>query len=317
MRKLTGMGAFIVFCLMLSFPCFAQISPTVLASWEGGAPHYDLELVGDRIYWSKGGGIFSVSTSGGLKRTLCRSCSATEITSDGSNVWFLTSYGVRRLEIDSGDVTTIADSTSIMIPTGIVADDTHVYWGETDGIKRIHRDGGTVRTRVRRIRPFSIAQNDSYIFFTGGLSDGRPFIGKARKSTTGLITTGSSGAQMVTTVWGLVYNLVFHDGYVYWTNPANAICRVPVQGGSVDIIKRADLLDLSIYSLATDGSYVYYIVAPYNEFEDWEIKRMSIMGGEAEVLYRAPGAFADDIQVDASYIYWGDRDGIKRLPKNP
>jgi hypothetical protein len=282
------------------------------------------------IYWSAGASVLSAPKCGGAPFTVATSSLGTPTTLavDGANVYWT---DIARLE--DGDVgelvmsvhkgggtvltltaqSAFVSGNTIVLPTGLVVDDTDVYVTacasnspSPNTVLRVPKGGGATVTLASTLRcPVAIAIDAANVYWADDnapvLPDGAIMrVPKAGGLPVTLAALPESPAGMVAV-----------DGEnVYWVEDSG-LWRVPKCGGSA--VALAPLIDglgnvfFPPPALAIDKDGVYL----------WTdgITKVPKDGGAATTLARGPFQPSGGLVLDGTSVYWVSSSGVQKVAK--
>ncbi len=272
--------------------------------------HYDLEFVGDWLYWTEGADVKKIKKDGSGYQVLCAGCGKPSVlTVDGTHVFFLdiaslSAQRIRRVPVSGGAAVDLATTSSTIIGTGLSKDMYNVYWATSGSIQRVSKNGGAVTTVVSGIAPVSIAVDNWDVFWTGNNKVMR------QSKSSGTIT------QIAGT--GLGTNLFVHAGrnMIFWNEGSSQIrgCTRYATG----CIRFSNIeTNTSSTSMTADYDYIYYTQWPFSSGYP-KIKRVRIANPTygATTLYTLPMFTSpDDIQMGLNEFVWADSRGLWKSTK--
>lgn len=230
---------------------------------------------------------------------------------DGSVVW-LDGNGVKTLPATGGVPQTLASTT--MTPFDLLIAGGQAYWTETSGtahgetgtLKAVPLVGGTVDILVQggdAPRWLAVAGSQLYWSEGGPIGQIEGFTRLAR------ILIGSR--QPVTVLLGVGGGPMAADDSNLYVGSGFRIYKIPVDGGPPETLVHTDD---KIYSLACDGSYVYWLEGPLAV-----VRRAPVGGGLIDTLFGSTvsplSGPAGPIRVSGGYVYWMSHfSAISRVP---
>jgi hypothetical protein len=215
---------------------------------------------------------------------------------------YVSSLTVNRYPLVYGADPRISLTLDIM-PRGVVADDTYVYFARDDSheIVKVHKDGSSLDTTVLGTYPDGrfgmLALDATTVYWT--VVDGE--VMAAPKDGGQTRTVGAWGSPQHV---GEAYGLAVDDTYVYWTNWTDAqygaVLRAPKTGGDVTVL--ASGLDYPV-RIALDADYVYWTDTVSGAVANGSVMKVAKTGGDPVVI-AADQAHPYGIAVDATNLYW-------------
>jgi hypothetical protein len=187
-------------------------------------------------------------------------------------------FSVTKAPLGGGSPVSLVSSASCVLPTGLAADATNVYWFDlmAKTIYMVPSGGGTAVASVSTTSAPFLTAAGGYLFW----------------GDTGIYQAQIGGtSNHIATTTSVVTGLAVDGTSVYWTD-GDAVAKVPIGGGTVTTLAMAQKPKLA----ATDAAYVYYV-------ENGTLKKVPTVGGAVVPL--APCAAAG-LAVDATHVYWTD-----------
>jgi hypothetical protein len=274
------------------------------------------------IYWtgyagSVGGSLNKVLKSGGNVINIISGLSnpsglsdPTYIAVDSSNIYWIdlgtangTSGIINKIpfSLQNWNITTLANGQSV--PIGIAVDGSYVYWAEYHAgtIKRVPINGGTIETLASGLSdPSSVAVDANYVYWTEDTGSVKK-VNKSDKSVT-VLASGLCSP----------YYIRIDSSNVYWSDgaygPSCGVRQISKNGGTITPL--ALNLAGGITGIATDGTYVYYIVDVGTGTSD-SIMKIPV-GGGSPVLVVGNLDHPVDVVVDGTYVYWIEQGNTTR-----
>lgn len=206
-------------------------SPTVLLSSQ---PAFALAVDTNSLYWTDNadaGTISSLPLDGGSVSVLAANQNQPfAITSNGSDLYWLTLDAVMHEPLDGGKAVAIAN-TSQTIANNLTLDAAYLYWssGSVDAsIYRAPLNGGTVETiATNQANPTSVAVDNGVVFWAN-YGDSTIVRSSPNGSASILLTTGATYSP-----WALM----IAGGNLYFTMPAvGLVGRIGEDGSDMAII---------------------------------------------------------------------------------
>ena len=294
----------------------APASATLLAA---GRP-LDVAVKGGYVYWSElptefcssPGALKRVPTAGGTAQTLYSNCSFSpgNIAVDSEWVYAVNWQGdkIAKIPVAGGGPTNIATANGAIFHRGLAVDDTFVFWADDDGVKRATKDGtSTVTLSGADVNDLAI--DVAYVYWT----EGGPGSGAVRR------IDKSGGTAQTLASSGLDYpgSIAVAESYTYWAE-TTALKRAPKVGGVMPMTVYSEA-GSQMTSVAVQGPFLYWSQTDWGgSIGSGKVRRNSKAGGiKADIETGLSGP--DSLNLDSQYVYWGDRDGVKRanLPTAP
>jgi PKD repeat protein len=224
------------------------------------------------------------------------------LASDGVSVYWIGSSTLYSIPITGGTVTALV--TGLSDPQALVFDGDRVVWSEmppigaflTGRIRAIPKTGGAAETLVANAAmPFTLARaSNGDLYWADGSAppySAQPFpvSGISKRTAAGTTQTVLNGVAWAPSI-------AVDSSHVYV--PQHAwIKRVPRAGGNAEIVALDDGLE-GIASVATDGSYVYWITGGLRN-----VKKVPVGGGQITLLAAGNGS-GDRLRVHGGNLYW-------------
>lgn len=149
--------------------------PTMLASGDDATAPFAIAVDGVNVYWTTGlGAVMQMSTAGGTPMMLASDQGSVRgIAVDATSVYFTTfeSGTVKRVLIGGGPLTTLASGQDA--PVGIALHGGTVYWVNTASLMAVAIDGGAVSEIGPAVLPSGIAADDTGVYWTNYQYPGR------------------------------------------------------------------------------------------------------------------------------------------------
>lgn len=228
---------------------------------------------------------------------------------DGAVYWTRADGTVRKLSLDTGQVSTIGTRAAVpgILPANLVLDDTYLYWFVGSNLVRVPKAGGTpeAHTQPNDIRGLSL--DETSLYFTMGDDDG--VVMKASKdvaSTETLAATLDPKPILAGTA-----NVLWAAG-----DDKGALLQIPTTGGQADVM-RATLGQT--LALAQDVDHIYWgtsnnggnnggnNVGP-NRGNDGTINMMA-PDGSNPVVIAGQQATPTGMLSDSVHVYWSNTAG--------
>ena len=273
----------------------------------GGGYVFLTNLVGE--FCSPPGRVQSVNLTTRIQSILDTSCdiSPANVVADDTYVYYAewTSDTIQRIPVGGGTPSTVASATGLIYHRALALDDTHVYFGDNLGIKRVPKAGGAVETLATTEWSEKLAVDDSFLYWTEDDPLGEEAIRRIPQAG-GSVQTILSGANV-----DAPGAIVVDDTYVYWTERSNSrVARVAKGGGTPSTLVAAQGSYVG-GAIAVDDTHVYWTDTTGSS--DGRVRRVPKAGGAIDDLalgLLGPGA----VNLSASHVYWSDYGGVWRLP---
>ncbi|MBN1657610.1 MAG: hypothetical protein JXA93_04370 [Anaerolineae bacterium] len=281
------------------------------------ADPFDVAFGAGYVFWTNLAGEFcsppgrvrSVNLTTRVETTLLSDCESGPaiVVADDTHVYW-TDWGsdeVRRLPAGGGTPTTVAAGRNLIYHRALVVDDTYVYFGDDDGIQRAPKAGGAVVTLAAGYNSTMLAVDDTHVYWTEWSLVDPDAIRRVPKAG-GTVDTILSGGTL-----GDPRGIAVDASYVYWTEQdGGMVRRVAKTGGTILDLAPAEL-DYLGGSIAVNDTDVYW--TDTTGTSTGRLRRVAKGGGSVEDLALGlwgPGG----VNLSATHVYWGDGDGIWRLP---
>lgn len=233
-----------------------------------------------------------------------------KLVADGEIVIWFDNDSINRTSVNGGPGTTLAGDLALT-PVDIAIENGRVYWSETTGpsssqtgsIRSVPVAGGAVRVEVQGgDAPFELEVDNGHLYWNEGGNIGT-IEGFGRIARMDL----SSGA--IATVIGGVSSdcppIAVDDSHVYIADGFR-VKRVPVQGGTPEIIARGDF---NIKGIAVDKGILYWTEDPMTA-----VRKMAVTGGQVMTLDVGSGPAGPVGAVDGDVYWMTNFDSIKKIP---
>jgi hypothetical protein len=226
-------------------------SPTVLLSSQ---PAFALAVDTNALYWTNNadaGTVSSLPLDGGSVSVLASNQNQPfAITSNGSDLYWLTLDAVMHEPLDGGTAVAIANTTQT-IANNLTLDTTYLYWSSGSADASIYRaplNGGTVETiATNQANPTSVVVDNGVVFWAN-YGDSTIIRSSLNGSASTILTTGGATYSP--------WDLMISGGNLYFTMPAAGLVgKVAEDGSGVSIIASGQDRP---YSLAFDRGAVYW-----------------------------------------------------------
>jgi hypothetical protein len=253
-------------------------SPVAIAQGESSATGV-LVLTSDAVHWVTSGpaGLpyqapsnVASAVPGSVRRSARSAGAVPETLHSGGSPCGLAVVGTRVFWVDRGEPELGLSNGAVMMhdgnvstlvtgeaaPTGLVADDAHLYWTRYGTQASAYTDGAVVRARhdgseltvlaSGDLKANNLVQDASFLYL-----DGPEHILRVKKD-------GSGGLSQVTeSEQDFDFDELATDGkHVYWTNYfAGWVQRIPTSGGDSELLAEGQVTPKLV---ALDDTYVYF-----------------------------------------------------------
>jgi hypothetical protein len=227
---------------------------------------------------------------------------------DGADVYFISSYGLKKVPIAGGAVVDIASAENASF-SAIAADATHVYWTNytlPGSTMRIAKAGGVPDTiNTGDDWPSGLLLRNGRAYWTVLGSD------EIKEAP----VAGGSVAVFASAQPGPRWGLAADNTYLYWLTEGewpNSLYKAPLAGGPPVLVASSPLPDSSmITTLVVDATHAYFAVPAC------AIAKVPLAGGPTETI-----SFNDQtvgcpqvLTADAANLYYTSQRGITKFPK--
>ena len=281
-------------------------------------PRGGLAVLGGELFFSNTNLLFKVPVTGGVLVELATVTNADNsnyirrlAAADGTVVW-LDGTSVKSLPTTGGAPQTLAATT--MSPFDLLITGGKAFWSETSGtahgetgtLKAVPLSGGTIETVVQGgDAPRRLAVVGSQLYWSEGGPIGQ-IEGFSRLARIPIV-----GGQQVTVLLGVGGGPIAVDDSNLYVGSGFRLYRIPINGGPPETLARGDD---RIYSLASDGSHVFWLEGPFAV-----VRRVPVGGGVIETLFSSAisplSGPAGPIRVNGGYVYWMSHySAISRIP---
>jgi hypothetical protein len=254
------------------------------------------------------GSIVKTPAAGGASVVLAEPADPYAIAVDADSVYF-TSYStgaVSKVSKQGGPIVVLTEpDTSTSSAAGLAIDDTDVYFTSTAGIFRVSKSGGKTTLFAKDTnRADAIVADATHVYWLGRgtTSELVGDVRKASKSSGAIETLGTAPLFREGSTWSLAAD---DDSLYLPDRRGGKVYRMAKSNGDVHLVTASAGHP---FSLATDGTYVYWTdvgVDPAASVEPEPLVRKALVGGGAPVRIastRLTGAYA--IAVDKTNVYW-------------
>ncbi|MBE7481953.1 MAG: hypothetical protein HS104_18490 [Polyangiaceae bacterium] len=185
-------------------------------------------------------------------------------------------------------------------PTGLALGESAVFWTDTylDQIGTAPKTGGSPKILASDTSsPWGIAVDATQVYWASDWDESVWKIPQSGGAKTKLADVPSSGTTAGLAVSGAT---------LYWLG-ADALRATPVAGGTTQVLGTASTP--SSLTLVIDAGNAYW-----GSWSDGNVMRMPLAGGAPSVL--ASASFPNDVDADASSLYYGDDNGLWKVAKS-
>jgi len=226
---------------------------------------FDVTLGGDYVIWTElptefcgqPGSVRAVNLATGAETTWRDDCaiSPANLVADHTHVFYTEwdSDTIQRIPLGGGSSETVAEGTNLILHRALGLDDTHVYFGDDEGVKRVPRMGGPVETLAAGFDAYRLTVGDTAVYWTERSPGGGGAIRRAPKAG-GSVTTILDGSSLddpgaITT----------DNTHVYWTELGSGrLRRVAKSGGAITNLAPSEPLRQG-GGLAVNALHVYWV----------------------------------------------------------
>jgi hypothetical protein len=288
----------------------------IAEDWEpvGGIAIGGTELFFANARYGFGYGFMKVSVSGGPVAVLSGDIysyqtAPRKIAVDETNLYWVDMAALNSISRNGGASRELA--TGLGLPIDLAIGDGRVFWAEayccgrifTGSIKSVASGGGAVTTHLSeldQVRSLDVASGTLY--FIDGSS---PPPGGASGRIARAPIAGTPITTVVTAVMADAGTpMAVDDNNLYFAD-ASGLKKVSLQGGVVESLA-SDLVTDTIYAVAVDGQFVYFLSRRRSPI----VRRVAVGGGPIEdVTLPASGLRHSSARLVLSdgYFYWVER----------
>jgi hypothetical protein len=292
-----------------------RCDPITLWTGNGGDVVSSLALDATRVYWTNtsAGTVVSLNKDGSDKVEVASGqVSPKAIAVDDTNVYWTTAPGtVMRCPKTGGAPGVVASSqTGLTMPQALGVDQTSVYWLTEQAVRKGPKAGGSpTDLATSEIGLTALALDAGHVYWVSfNAGDGTL---KSVAKNGGAVTTLATGlnrpmgiALSTTHVFlaesGTEPN-AFNDG---------SISRVPIEGGSKDVLKQGQGAP---YSIAADG-YLFW-----TNFGGQTVVAIAIppagQPAETPILLAGAQSGAGGLAVDATMVFWLSKNTVLKVTR--
>ena len=248
-----------------------------------------------------------VPLGGGTVQTLYHSCTFDpyQLAADDTHVYFADWHDdkIKRIPVAGGAPTVVTSGSSLILHRGLALDSTHVYWGDHAGIRRLPKAGGAVQVLAADTQSVKLAVDGTHVYWSVWGSG----TGQVRR----VAKTGGA-IQNVVTGRDDPYGLALDATTVYFTELGTGqVYRVGKDGTGLTAYVAADISPYMAETIAVNDTHVFW--TDTTGTHTGRVRRVLKGGGTVENL--ALGLFGPrDVTLTSTHVYWGDYDGVWRLP---
>jgi hypothetical protein len=286
--------------------------------WEpvGGIAVDGAELFFASNTYPNGYRLMKVPVSGGAVTTLTAISGSYEaaprkLGADDANVYWADAAKINSTPRSGGSITVLAGGLGL--PSDIVINNGHVFWAEdyccgggvfTGNIKMMPVTGGAPTTLVNElngVRSLDVASGSLY-FIEG---DPYPPPGGASGRIAKAPIAGGPVTTLVTAVMADAGTpMTVDDNNVYFAD-ASGLKKVSLQGGVVERLA-SELVTDTIYALAADGQFVYFLSGRRSPI----VRKIPVGGGPIEDVTVPVNTLRHSsarLVLSDGYFYWVER----------
>jgi Domain of unknown function (DUF5050) len=218
--------------------------------------------------------------------------------------------GVRRVALDSGEVT-LLDDGSKNIPQsdlgGMATDEKFVYWNAGGKIFRLSKDGGTPEPLVSEHIGvgLDIAIDNEKIYWAnhGYYSSNSP----TKASPIYMVSKKGGNAEIFADQQHIPSNLVVDSEFVYWVTPTS-ILKQAKSGGQPQVVFQATEKE-GVDDLTQDAENLYFAFRSAGNSR-WALRKISKQGGEPKTLSKT--VTLGQIAIDDTTVYFFDEHSLMK-----
>jgi hypothetical protein len=225
------------------------------------------------------------------------------INADANYVIWTTDTAVRRMKLTGGAPQRMSTTSGIH---DSLIDDTHVYWIDGTGIRRVNKEFGDTELIARYPADCPertcMTQNGGEIYWVA--MSAKKVYG-VPKALNGSVKTLYAGYSLFNDQGGDINPsaIAADDQYVYFSSDnVYSLLKVPKQGGQITAVAK----NQQINDMVVDGGYIY-TAGP-------QIEKIDKSTGAVTVIADASGT-ATSIRVDGQNVYWLEQGALKKAAK--
>ena len=185
-------------------------------------------------------------------------------------------------------------------PTGLALGASAVFWTDPylDQVGMAPKGGGAAKILAESTSsPWGIAADGSSVYWASDFDEAVWKVPQAGGAKVKLASIPSSGTSA---------GLAVSGGTLYWLG-ADTLRATPVGGGTTQVLGNATTP--TSLTLVIDSGNAYW-----GSWSDGNVVRMQLAGGTTSVL--ASASYPNDVDVDASSLYFGDDSGLWQVAKS-
>jgi hypothetical protein len=253
--------------------------------------------------------IHRILLSGGTDEILYHSCSfnPNQMAADDDYLYFADWQNdqIKRMPVAGGTPSVVAAANNLLHHRGLALDNDFVYWGDDTGIRRVLKAGGTPQTLAADTQSVKLALDSTHVYWTR--IDWTT--GQVRRALLG----GGSMSTLVTNL-DSPYGLALDSTQIYFTERGTGkVYHANKDGSGLVSYHPGNISPYMAEDIAVDNTDVYWLDT--TSLQDGRLHRVTKVGGTINDL--ALGYFGPrGVLLTSTNVYWGDYNGIYRLPSN-